>query len=112
MQELTARQQQCLEFIRIRVEQNGYPPTMHEIGAHMGIRSTNAVNDHLVALQRKGYLKRTPNISRGLDFTVAGFVATSDVMHGFQFIAPKVCEKRICGATYFGEKCPCAKRFL
>lgn len=66
MQELTDRQQQVLEYIRASIAQRGYPPTLREIGAHMGIRSTNGVNDHLRALERKGYLTRDDMKSRAL----------------------------------------------
>ena len=41
MQALTDRQQQVLDYIRNSIQQRGYPPTLREIGAHMGIRSTN-----------------------------------------------------------------------
>ena len=58
MQGLTKRQEQTLDFIRSSIEDRGYPPTLREIGEHMGIRSTNGVNDHLRALERKGYLTR------------------------------------------------------
>ena len=66
MQGLTSRQQQVLEFIRSSIHDRGYPPTLREIGAHMGIRSTNGVNDHLRALERKGYLRREDMKSRAL----------------------------------------------
>jgi len=66
MQGLTKRQAQTLEFIRRSIEQRGYPPTLREIGEHMGIRSTNGVNDHLRALERKGYLRREDMKSRAL----------------------------------------------
>lgn len=66
MQGLTQRQHQVLEFIRQSITQRGYPPTLREIGAHMGIRSTNGVNDHLRALERKGYLTREDMKSRAL----------------------------------------------
>lgn len=66
MQGLTARQEQVLAFIRESILQRGYPPTLREIGAHMGIRSTNGVNDHLRALERKGYLSREDMKSRAL----------------------------------------------
>ncbi|HQB44061.1 MAG TPA: repressor LexA, partial [Polyangiaceae bacterium] len=46
MQGLTHRQQQVLDFIRESISERGYPPTLREIGAHMGIRSTNGVSDH------------------------------------------------------------------
>ncbi|RMG97254.1 MAG: transcriptional repressor LexA [Deltaproteobacteria bacterium] len=63
---LTDRQRQVLEFISDCLRQRGYPPTLREIGSHMGIRSTNGVNDHLKALERKGYLKREGLKSRAL----------------------------------------------
>ncbi len=66
MQGLTKRQEQTLDFIRHSIEDRGYPPTLREIGEHMGIRSTNGVNDHLRALERKGYLTREDMKSRAL----------------------------------------------
>jgi repressor LexA len=66
MQGLTKRQEQTLDFIRSSILQRGYPPTLREIGEHMGIRSTNGVNDHLRALERKGYLRREDMKSRAL----------------------------------------------
>src|SRR3569832_124648 len=66
MQGLTDRQQQVLHYIRQSIHARGYPPTLREIGAHMGIRSTNGVNDHLRALERKGYLTREDMKSRAL----------------------------------------------
>ncbi|PIE06323.1 MAG: repressor LexA [Sorangium cellulosum] len=72
MQGLTRRQQQVLDFIRESITDRGYPPTLREIGAHMGIRSTNGVNDHLRALERKGYLTREDMKSRALRPTDMG----------------------------------------
>src|SRR5262250_2070022 len=66
MQGLTDRQQQVLHYIKQSINERGYPPTLREIGAHMGIRSTNGVNDHLRALERKGYLTREDMKSRAL----------------------------------------------
>src|SRR5688500_20403764 len=66
MQGLTKRQEQTLDYIRKSIEERGYPPTLREIGEHMGIRSTNGVNDHLRALERKGYLTREDMKSRAL----------------------------------------------
>lgn len=55
-----------LEYIHASIHERGYPPTLREIGNHMGIRSTNGVNDHLRALERKGYLTREDMKSRAL----------------------------------------------
>src|SRR5688500_17552606 len=66
MNKLTDRQRMVLEFIRGSIEQQGYPPTLREIGNHLGIKSTNGVNDHLRALERKGFLTREDMKSRTL----------------------------------------------
>ena len=66
MQKLTQRQKMVLEFIQNTIDTDGYPPTLREIGNFMGIRSTNGVNDHLRALERKGYLTRKDMKSRTL----------------------------------------------
>ena len=66
MEELTDRQKQILHFIVRESESRGFPPTIREIGEQMDIRSTNGVNDHLKALERKGYLTRGEQQSRSL----------------------------------------------
>jgi len=63
---LTERQLEVLRFIARQIDQAGYPPTIREIGEALDIRSTNGVNDHLKALERKGYLTRDPAKSRAL----------------------------------------------
>ena len=66
MDALTDRQLEVLRFIARQIEDNGYPPTIREIGEALDIRSTNGVNDHLKALERKGFLTRDPVKSRAL----------------------------------------------
>jgi repressor LexA len=66
MDELTDRQREILQFILRTSEERGYPPTIREIGEEMGIKSTNGVNDHLKALERKGFLTRGEQQSRSL----------------------------------------------
>lgn len=65
-EQLTKRQTQIWNFINLFCEERGYPPTLREIGEHFGIRSTNGVNDHLKALEKKGYLRREDLKSRAL----------------------------------------------
>lgn len=62
----TAKQAAILQFIRDFITREGMPPTLREIGANFGIRSTNGVNDHLRALERKGLLRRHDMKSRAL----------------------------------------------
>lgn len=63
---LTARQQEILEGIQANILEKGYAPTVRELCARFGIRSTNAITDHLRALKRKGYLEIEPQAHRGL----------------------------------------------
>jgi repressor LexA len=73
---LTDRQREVLGFISDSIRKRGYPPTLREIGSHFGIRSTNGVNDHLRALEKKGFLHREDLKSRALRplFTEDNFV--------------------------------------
>lgn len=63
---LTDRQREVLDFITESIRKRGYPPTLREIGSHFGIKSTNGVNDHLRALEKKGFLHREDLKSRAL----------------------------------------------
>ncbi len=66
MDDLTDRQKEILQFILRTSEERGFPPTIREIGEEMDIASTNGVNDHLKALERKGFLTRGEQQSRSL----------------------------------------------
>lgn len=66
MNGLTDRQLEVLRYIARQIEAHGYPPTIREIGEALDIRSTNGVNDHLKALERKGFLSRDRVKSRAL----------------------------------------------
>ena len=57
---LTDRQQEVLEAIRDAIERQGFPPTIRELQAELGIGSLRGVTIHLDALERKGYISRTP----------------------------------------------------
>lgn len=63
---LTARQAEILELIRGYVTEEGCPPTRAEIADTLGFRSPNAAEDHLRALERKGYIELVPGASRGI----------------------------------------------
>jgi repressor LexA len=66
MTQLTARQNQVLEFIRNHLECNQVPPTRAEIAQGLGFRSPNAAEEHLKALARKGAIIMIPGASRGI----------------------------------------------
>jgi repressor LexA len=66
---LSARQEAILEFIEKFIIENGYPPTIREIGKACGISSTSVVNYNLNKLEREGFLARDREVSRGLRLT-------------------------------------------
>lgn len=67
--QLTDRQNKILNFIKEFLMENGFPPTLREIGKRFEISSTFGVKRHLDALEKKGYLKVESNASRGIAFT-------------------------------------------
>ena len=67
MKELTRRQKEVLDFISETTEKNGFPPTIREIGKKFRIASTNGVRAILSALSTKGYIRRKPLLSRGIE---------------------------------------------
>ncbi len=65
--ELTTRQEEILEYIKKYSKENRMPPTVREIGNHFEISSTNGVRSILAALIKKGYINRSPRLSRGIE---------------------------------------------
>ena len=87
--DLTERQFKVLRFIEQEIQEQGYPPTIREIGRQLGIRSTNGVNDHLKALQRKGYIARSDHKSRTLKVLKSSLPAQSDMANNVVPMKPK-----------------------
>ena len=66
---LTKRQQEIWEFLVAYVDEHGYPPTVREIGEHVGLASPSTVHAHLANLERAGLIKRDPTKPRALELT-------------------------------------------
>ena len=66
---VTDRQRAILDYVHEYVEQNGYPPTVREIGEAVGLRSPSTVHAHLAQLERAGLLRRDPTKPRALELT-------------------------------------------
>lgn len=69
---LTPRQRRVLEFLREQISDRGYPPSMREIGAAVGLVSTSSVSHQLKSLERLGYIRRDPNRPRALEVFAPG----------------------------------------
>lgn len=76
MKPLTEKQKATLDFVRAYIRENGAPPTNAELAAGMGWASANNSQVHLLALQRKGWLKIRKGVSRGI---VLSGVGTLDI---------------------------------
>lgn len=64
--QLTERQREIYDFIRIKIESRGYGPTVREIGEGFGIKSPNGVMCHLKALEKKGLIIREEHAARAI----------------------------------------------
>ena len=64
---LPERQQRILVVIRDWVVRYGYPPSSRQIGEAVGLRSSSSVSKHLASLEEKGFLRRSPSVSRPID---------------------------------------------
>lgn len=62
---ITDRQQEVLDFIKKQIAENGYSPSQTEIAAEFQIAQTSA-REFIMTLHRKGHLKFTPGIARGI----------------------------------------------
>jgi len=69
-EQLTKRQRDVYEFIRDKIQNRGYGPTVREIGDQFGISSPNGVMCHLKALEKKGLITREPNMSRAIQLAM------------------------------------------
>lgn len=66
MEQLTDRQKECLDFIIEHQEKRGYSPSIRQICKEMGDIGTNAVHNHLLALEAKGYIEREAGLARAI----------------------------------------------
>ena len=66
LDQLTKRQLAVFDFIRDKIKNRGYGPTVREIGKKLKINSPNGVMCHLRALEKKGFITRKPNMSRAI----------------------------------------------
>lgn len=64
---LTRRQREILDYLTEYIEHRGYAPSFEEIAERFRFQSLATVHEHLTNLERKGYIRRTPNESRAIE---------------------------------------------
>ena len=73
------RKQKIIEYIAATLRQSGYPPSVREIAAAVGLASTSAVHHHISALEKEGLLERDATQSRALRLKPAAMLSTGSV---------------------------------
>ncbi len=66
---LTKKQKTALEFIRIKIQETGYPPTVRELCEDLGVHSSATAFKYLKILEKKGYIKREKEKTRAIRLT-------------------------------------------
>ncbi|MBR1638191.1 MAG: transcriptional repressor LexA [Treponema sp.] len=109
MKGITERQQQVLDYIASYTEENSYPPTVRDISEHFGI-SLRAIQDHIAALQKKGYLSQREKKARSLKVLVGSkekepelFVGRVPMLGTVAAGKPLLCEENLDGYVNLTE---------
>jgi repressor LexA len=68
--ELTAIQKSILDYLIDQIKGKGIPPTLADLAKHFGYRNRATVQQHLQAIEKKGYIKKNPKLSLGIELTL------------------------------------------
>ena len=70
MEKLTKRQEEILNYIKEYIANHGYPPTVREIGADLGVSSPATIHAHLKNLEEKGFILKKETKNRAIELLV------------------------------------------
>jgi repressor LexA len=68
--ELTEIQKSILNFLIDQIKGKGIPPTLADVAKHFGYKNRATVQQHFAAIEKKGYIKKNPKLSRGIELTL------------------------------------------
>ncbi|HMN47620.1 MAG TPA: transcriptional repressor LexA [Ignavibacteriaceae bacterium] len=68
--ELTETQKNILDYLIDQIKGKGIPPTLADVAKHFGYKNRATVQQHLQAIEKKGYIKKNPKLSRGIELTL------------------------------------------
>jgi len=72
MADLKDREQRVLNFITEQIKINGYPPTVRDIGAALGIKSTSTVQKSMTILEEEGFIRKQAGKRRAFEVVAGG----------------------------------------
>jgi len=79
MKGLGKTQQAVYDYIRSFIDERSFPPTVREIGAAVGLKSTSSVHSHLKGLSDKGYIRLNPSMQRSITLTQTTIVQAQSI---------------------------------
>lgn len=79
-QGLTAKQQGIYDYLRRTIQEKGFPPSVREICAEVGLSSSSTVHAHLSALAEKGYIRRDPSKPRAIEIVDQSFMPRQEMI--------------------------------
>ena len=114
---MTKKQRLVYEFIRDKIRNRGYGPTVREIGDNFHISSPNGVMCHLKALEKKGIIIREPNMSRAIQIAdgykeergmpLVGQIAAGNLAEAIEQAGGRVAGRWYSGRSPDGGPGPC-----
>lgn len=68
--ELTEIQKSILDFLIDQIKGKGIPPTLADVAKHFRYKNRATVQQHFQAIEKKGYIRKSPKLSRGIELTL------------------------------------------
>lgn len=109
---LTPRQQQILEHIAGSIRRSGIVPSVREIGAALGLRSPSTVHQHLLALERKGFVRRDGDRMRVLEVTNRSLTTGDDAVALVPLVGRVAAGTPVLAEQHIEEMIPVPRRFV
>lgn len=67
MNKISKKQSEILEYIKVKVKEKGYPPSVREICEAVSLKSTSTVHGHLTKLEENGFIRRDLTKPRAIE---------------------------------------------
>jgi repressor LexA len=68
--DLTEIQKKILDYLIDQIKGKGMPPTLAEVAHHFGYKNRATVQQHLAAIEKKGFIRKNPKLSRSIELTL------------------------------------------
>ena len=92
MEKLTAKQQKIYDYIQTFSAEHGYPPSVREIGAAVGLKSPSTVHFHLKGLEEAGVIIKAEGKTRAITLSGTGRPVPDRVAAGSHILAEECIE--------------------